>query len=126
MATDQLPDTMEASVGRAVERVAEDAAVDTEPLATALVTLHCELLGHHGRFERLGDYVTVDGTRAYRVPIEEWELLTDHLEPALAAAVRRAHTEQARLLFASAVGASDRFGPDEAGVVVSIDTAEQF
>jgi hypothetical protein len=77
MATDQPPDTMEASVGRAaVERVAEDTAVDAEPLATALVTLHCELLGHHGRFERLGDYVTVDGTRAYRVPIEEWELLT--------------------------------------------------
>ena len=46
----------------------------------------------------------------------------DHLK----AAVRDAHTEQARLMFAKSVTGDDNFDPDEAGIIVGIDTAEQF
>jgi len=47
-------------------------------------------------------------------------------DASMAAAVRVTHTEQARLLFTTAVDADDRFSPDEVGVVVGVDTAEQF
>lgn len=129
MANDVTVETGEAPItGTVVERVAE--GVDPEPsaIADALLALNAELLGRHATFERSADYVTVDGTRAYRIDRDEWAALIDDFDfdASMAAAVRLAHTEQARLLFTTAVGADDRFGSDEAGVVVGIDTAEQF
>ncbi|MBX0298344.1 hypothetical protein EGH23_26165, partial [Halomicroarcula sp. F27] len=50
-----------------IERVAEMADVKHQTLATALVILHAELIGRHSNLEHSTDYVTVDGTRAYRV-----------------------------------------------------------
>jgi hypothetical protein len=122
-------DTGEAPItGTVVERVAKGVDPDASAIADALLALHAELLGHHAELERTADYVTVDGTRAYRVDREKWTALTDAFafDDSMAAAVRLAHTEQARLLFATTVGADDRFAPDEAGVVVGVDTAEQF
>ncbi|WP_251328961.1 hypothetical protein [Haloplanus pelagicus] len=129
MTNDATVETGEAPItGTVVERVAE--GVDPEPsaIADALLALNAELLGRHAAFERTADYVTVDGTRAYRIDRDEWATLIDDFDfgEATAAAVRLAHTEQARLLFAASVGADDRFSPDEAGVVIGIDTAEQF
>lgn len=130
MASDSsVPDTQESAVGSpVVERVAARTDVAPDELATALVTLHGELLGRHARYERECEYATVDGTRAYRVDGEEWERLADEFgfREELAAAVEHAHTEQAGLLFARSVGMEDTFAPEESGVVVGIDTAEQF
>ncbi|MBX0298324.1 hypothetical protein EGH23_26050, partial [Halomicroarcula sp. F27] len=53
--------------GATIERVAEMADVEHQTLATALVILHAELIGRHSNLEHSTDYVTVDGTRAYRV-----------------------------------------------------------
>jgi hypothetical protein len=129
MTGDATVETGEAPItGAVVERVAEGVDPDASAIADALLALNAELLGHHGAFERTADYVTVDGTRAYRIDRETWAALIDgfDFDASMAAAVRLAHTEQARLLFATAVGADDRFAPEEAGVVVGIDTAEQF
>ncbi|MBV0902010.1 hypothetical protein [Haloarcula salina] len=110
-----------------IERAAERAGVDERDLCDALVVLHADLIGRHGRFERTVDYVTVDGTRAYRVADDTWdELLGEfEFESAVADAARHAHTEQAKLLFAASVRGDDNFD-DESGVVIGIDTAEQF
>jgi hypothetical protein len=109
--------------GAVVERVARGVDPDAPAIADALLALRAELLGRHADLERTADYVTVDGTRAYRIHRDEWAALIDAAEfdDSMAAAVRLAHTEQARLLFATAVGADDRFAPDEAGVVVDVD-----
>jgi hypothetical protein len=126
---DDGPAATEASIDDAVvERAAERADVETDALLDALVVLHAELIGRHGQYERAYDYVTVDGTRAYRVDDIVWgELLGEFSLPEdVGQATRAAHTEQARLLFASSVGADDNFGADEAGVVIGVDTAEQF
>jgi len=116
--------------GAVVERVARGVDPDPSAIADALLALDAELIGRHGELERGAEYVTVDGTRAYRVGRDEWAALIDDFDfdfdESTAAALRLAHTEQARLLFTAAVGADDRFAPDEAGVVVGIDTAEQF
>jgi hypothetical protein len=123
------PDTGEASVtGNVVGRVAERVGADPQAVANVLVTLHAELIGRHAHFERRYEYVTIDGTRAYRVDNEEWDELLESfdVEAELAEAAQRAHTHQAGLLFAQAVGVDDQFAEDEAGVVIGIDTAEQF
>jgi hypothetical protein len=129
MTSDATVETGEAPItGTVVERVAEGVDPDPSAIVDALLALNAELLGRHSAFERDGDYVTVDGKRAYRIARDEWtDLIADFdFEESTAAAVRLAHTEQARLLFTTAVGADDRFGPDQAGVVIGIDTAEQF
>ncbi|AXG08869.1 hypothetical protein [Haloplanus rubicundus] len=122
-------DTGEAPItGAVVERVAQGVDPTPSAIADALLALNAELIGRHGELERRAEHVTVDGTRAYRVGRDEWAALLDDFDfdESTAAALRLAHTEQARLLFATAVGADDRFTSDEAGVVVGIDTAEQF
>lgn len=126
-------DTGEAPItGAVVERVARGVDPDPSAIADALLALDAALIGRHGELERRADHVTVDDTRAYRVGRDEWAALIDDFasdfdfDESTVAAIRLAHTEQARLLFTAAVGADDRFAPDEAGVVVGIDTAEQF
>jgi len=129
MSNDTTVDTGEAPItGTVVERVAEGVDPGAPAIADALLALNADLLGRHAEFERTADYVTVDGTRAYRIDRDEWTALIDEFDfdDSMTAAVRLAHTEQARLLFTTAVGADDRFSPDEAGVVVGIDTAEQY
>jgi len=130
MTSEPTVETAEAPIGGAVvERVAASADVDAASLVDGLLALNAELLGRHSTFERTaGDYVTVDGKRAYRVAGADWTALLDDFDfdDPMAAALREVHTEAARLLFAAAVGANDGFAPDEAGVVIGIDTAEQF
>lgn len=119
----------ETSIDAAViERVAERAALTGEELADALVVVHAELIGRHAEYARSVEYVTEDGVRAYRVGESEWDQLGDELDlrDEETVTARAAHTEQARLMFASAVDARDDFAADEAGVVVGVDTAEQF
>lgn len=130
MSGDSTVETGEAPIGGAVvERVAESTDVDPAALVDGLLALNAELLGRHSAFERAADdYVTVDGKRAYRIDGSDWDDLLDDFDfdDPMAAALRAAHTDAARLLFAAAVGADDGFDPDEAGVVIGIDTAEQF
>lgn len=129
MSDDRDSETGEAPVDDAVlERAADRAGAEAEAVAEALVLLHASLIGRHSEFEREGDYVTVGGTRAYRVPDAVWdELRAEYeLEEDVADAVEFAHTEQARLMFDDAVGVDERFGEGERGVVVAIDTAEEF
>lgn len=129
MSDDRTATTGEAEVDDAVlERAADRFDVDEEALADALLVLHADLIGRHSEFERAHDYVTVDDVRAYRLPATAWDDLTDGFDLAddVAAAVAFAHTEQARLAFADATGVDERFTDDEAGVVVGIDTAEEF
>ncbi|MFB6223434.1 MAG: hypothetical protein ABEH86_07155 [Haloarcula sp.] len=111
-----------------IERAAERAAVDEQDLCDALIILHAELIGRHGEFEREFDYVTVDGTRAYRVDDSVFDSLLSEFgfEEAVRDAIRLAHTEQAKLLFAKSVRGDDNFDTDECGIVIGIDTAEQF
>jgi hypothetical protein len=109
------------------ERVAEDADVSTDDLTDVLTVLDAELRGLHSEFERESDYVTVEGRRAYVVDREAWESVVEgfELEPELVEAARRAHSEQARLLVDAAV--SDvRFGGEDVGVVVGVETAEEM
>ncbi|WP_135304543.1 hypothetical protein [Haloarcula amylovorans] len=110
-----------------IDHAAETVGVDRGALADALVVFHPELLGRHSEFES-EPYVTVDGTRAYRVSESAVdELLADFdFGEEVTAAVKLAHTEQAELLFADAVQGDDDFDTDECGLVVGIDTAEQF
>ncbi|MBV0924581.1 hypothetical protein KTS45_10265 [Halomicroarcula limicola] len=110
-----------------IDHAAETVGVDREALADALVVFHPELLGRHSGFES-EPYVTVDGVRAYRVPESAAdELLADFdFDEGVASAVKLAHTEQAELLFADAVQGDDDFDGGECGLVVGIDTAEQF
>jgi hypothetical protein len=120
----------ETSIDEAViERVADrSAALTGEELADALVVVHAELIGRHSEYERTADYVTDDGVRAYRVEESAWDDLADAVDLGgeELPAVRAAHTEQARLMFSAAADAGDDFRSDQAGVVVGIDTAEQF
>lgn len=129
--TDDRPErTEEAPIDEAVrDRVADETgSVDDEKLTTALVELNAVLIGEHSRLERAGDYVTADGVRAYRVPDDEWESIVEEFdfEDDVETAVRRTHTEQARLMFASVADAHEGFADDECGVVIGIDTAEEF
>ena len=124
------PETREAPVDEAVlERVADRTGVDAAEIADELVVLNAALIGRHSELER-HDYVTVDSTRAYRVPGSTWDELGDDVDvdadDERFGAVQLAHTEQAQLAFADATGVDDRFGEDEYGVVVGIDTAEEF
>lgn len=111
-----------------IERAAERAGIDEKSLCDALVILHADLIGRHSQFEGEGDYVTVDGTRAYRVSDEVCDDLLSEFgfEDDIAAGVRVTHTEQAKLLFAKSVHGDDNFDADECGIVIGIDTAEQF
>lgn len=121
--------TAEAGLDAAVlDRAVELTDVEPESLADALVVLHAELIGRHSNLEADADYVTVDGRRAYRVHETVWDDFLDEFgfDDATEAAVRYAHTEQAKLLFASSVGGTDVFDDAEEGVVIGIDTAEQF
>lgn len=129
MSEDHTSKTREAPIDDAVlDQTAAQSEVDAERIVDALVILHAELVGRHAEFERDDDYVTVDNTRAYRVPHPVWDDLIDafEFEAAVAAAVEFAHTEQARRLFADADGVEERFGDDDRGVVIGIDTAEVF
>ena len=129
MSDDAGPETRETPIdGAVVRRVADETAVDPDELAAALVELDAALLGRHSTFERNGDYVTVEGVRAYRVDEGDREAtLTEFsFDDDVATAVRTAHTEQARLLYASATDADEGFGDDDVGVVVGVDTAEEF
>ncbi|GCF14764.1 hypothetical protein Harman_26990 [Haloarcula mannanilytica] len=111
-----------------IERAAERAGIDEKSLCDALVILHADLIGRHSKFEREFDYVTVDGTRAYRISDEVCDDLLSEFgfDDDIAAGVRLAHTEQAKLLFAKSVRGDDNFDADECGIVIGIDTAEQF
>jgi hypothetical protein len=111
-----------------VERAADRAGVEEDALPDALVVLHAELIGRHAQYERAYDYVTVDGMRAYRVDDIVWgELFGEFSFPEdVGRAAEAAHTEQARPLFAGSVRGDDNFGADEAGIVIGVDTAEQF
>lgn len=129
MADERSSETHEAPIDDAViDRTADRTGVDPETIADALVILNADLIGRHSGFEREGDYATVDDTRAYRVPETTWNDLVSEFdfEDEVAGAIALAHTEQAQLTFADAVSVDDRFGDDEYGVVVGIDTAEQF
>ena len=126
---DSTPGTGEAPIDGAVAaRVVEERPVDEDALANALVEVNAELVGRHAELERAADYVTVDGVRAYRVDRGTRDGLLDGYEfdEIVADAVGEAHTEQARLMFADAVDGDDRFEADEVGVVIGVDTAEQF
>ncbi len=114
--------------GAVIERTAEKAEMDASRLFGTLEILHAELIGRHSNLEREREYVTVDGVRAYRVDEAVWDefLAEFDIDDTEAAAVRYAHTEQAKLLFAKSVSGSDTFGAGEEGVVIGIDTAEQF
>ena len=125
------PETGEAPIGTdTVERAADEQGVDPDALADALIEVNAALIGRHGELERSADHVTVDEVRAYRVEEERWDRLFEEdafeFDDGLAAAIEAAHTEQARLLFADAVDADERFEPGEVGVVVGVDTAEEF
>lgn len=111
-----------------VERAAELAEVGADSLVGALVVLHAELIGRHSNLEADTDYVTVDGRRGYRVRELVWDefLAEFDFDDPTEAAVRYVHTEQAKLLFAKSVRGHDNFAPGEEGVVIGIDTAEQF
>jgi len=114
--------------GAVIERTADRAGIATDALVDALDVLHAELLGRHSDLEGTGAYVTHDGVRAYRVRAHVWDdfLETFELDAEIEAAVRHAHTEQARQLFAATAEGGDSFDGDEEGVVVEIDTAKQW
>jgi hypothetical protein len=123
------PEAREAPIDEAVlDRVADRTGVDASTIADELVVLNARLIGRHAELEREYEYVTADSTRAYRVPDAVWDDFTDGTgaDEALAGAAQIAHTEQAQLMFADATGVDDRFGDGEYGVVVGIDTAEEF
>jgi hypothetical protein len=114
--------------GPLIERTAEKAGMPVEDVDGALEILHAELIGRHSNLERDREYVTVDGVRAYCVDEAVWDefLAEFDFEEATEAAVRYLHTEQAKLLFAKSIRGDDNFEAGEEGVVIGIDTAEQF
>lgn len=99
----------------------------TESPTNALAVLHAELIGRHSNLEADIEYVTIDSRRAYRVHESIWDdfLAVFEVDDSTAAAIRYAHTEQAKLPFAKFTRGSDYFAPEEEGVVIRIDTAEQ-
>ncbi|RDI70079.1 hypothetical protein [Halopelagius longus] len=122
-------ETGESPIDAAVaERVADETGLGLDELRTALVELNSALIGRHSTLERQGDYETVDGVRGYRVPAEEWKAILDDFEfrEETEGALLRAHTEQTRMLFAESPDARERFEEGEVGVVVGVDTAEEF
>ena len=129
MSDDRTSKAGETSIDEAVvDRAADRTGVDADEVTDALVVLHASLIGRHSEFEREGHYVTVDGTRAYRVPKAVWNDLLGEFdfEDDVGDAVEFAHTEQTRLMFADAVDADARFEEDDRGIVVGVDTAEEF
>lgn len=125
------PETGESPIDASVAtRVAEETALDEDELRTALVELNAALIGYHSELERRGDYQTVDGVRAYRVSRDEWQnLLAEfdfEFDEETESALLRAHTKQALAVFASSADARERFEGDDVGVVVGVDTAEEF
>ena len=129
MSDDRTSEAGETSIDEAVvDRAADRSGVDADEITDALVVLHASLIGRHSEFEREYDYVTVDETRAYRVPEAVWDDLLGEFgfEDDVADAVEFAHTEQTRLVFADAVDVDARFGESDRGVVVGVDTAEEF
>lgn len=129
MSDDRTSGTGETSIDEAVvDRAADRSGVDADEITDALVVLHASLIGRHSEFEREYDYATVDGTRAYRVPESVWDDLREAFDAGdeVADAVEFAHTEQARLAFADAVDADEHFGEGDRGIVVGVDTAEEF
>ncbi|SFR36694.1 hypothetical protein [Halogeometricum limi] len=123
--TDETAIPIESSV---VERVAEESGVDSEGLMAALVELDATLIGQHSTLERSGDYVSVDDTRAYRISRERLQTVLNDFtfDERIEAAVVRAHTEQADQFFASATHATEGFDEGEVGIVVGVNTAEEF
>lgn len=111
-----------------IEYAADQMGLDPGAIADALIVLHADLIGRHAIYERSCEHVTIDGTRAYRVTGEEWGALLSDFDFAadVEAGVMLAHTEMAELLFAKSVSGDDAFGPEEAGIVIGIDTAEQY
>jgi hypothetical protein len=110
-----------------VSRTAGATDVSEDDLGDALVVLGAELIGRHAEFESAYEYATVDGRRAYLADEAAWtRVATDvDLDERLATAARRAHGEQARLLFDEAVR-SGRLDGDAVGIVVGVDTAEEM
>ena len=110
-----------------IRSAAQARNVDAPTVADALTVLHAELLSRHHEYEQY-PYVTVDGTRAYRLPqsVVEDLLAEFDFEEGVADAVRQAHTEEARMLFAESVEGDDAFEADEDGLAIGIDTAEQY
>lgn len=110
-----------------IERNADRAGVDASDLGAALTEVNSTLIGRHAELERAADYVSVEQRRAYRVEPSWWEdtLADFDLPEGVATAVRMTHTERAKLAFEDSVEGDERFGDDE-GVVVGVDTAEQF
>lgn len=109
-----------------VSRTAEDTGVSREELADALEVLDADLRGRHSGFEE-GRYVTVEERRAYAIDPDEWESLFEpyDLEKPLEEATRRAHDRQAEALFVASEGDAGAMD-DASGVVIGVDTAEQF
>lgn len=109
-----------------VSRTADDVDVEREELADALELLDADLRGRHSEFEE-GSYVTLEERRAYAIDPDEWESLFEpyDLEKSLEEAARRAHERQAEALFVASEGDADAMA-DVSGVVIGIDTAEQF
>lgn len=109
-----------------VSRTADDVDVEREELADALELLDADLRGRHSEFEE-GSYVTLKERRAYAIDPDEWESLFEpyDLEKSLEEAARRAHERQAEALFVASEGDADAMA-DVSGVVIGIDTAEQF
>ncbi|MFC7006781.1 hypothetical protein [Halalkalicoccus salilacus] len=109
-----------------VSRTADDVDVEREELADALELLDADLRGRHSEFEE-GGYVTLEERRAYAIDPDEWESLFEpyDLEKSLEEAARRAHERQAEALFVASEGDAGAMA-DVSGVVIGIDTAEQF
>jgi hypothetical protein len=107
-----------------VARVAEDSQLSESGLRDALAVLDSEFRGRHSDLEDQ-PYVTSGDRRAYQADDALWERLTAGMsfDEETAAAVREAHTEQARLLDDQAV---EQAGFGVGGVVVGIDTAEDM
>lgn len=112
------------------ERVADETDLSLDELKNALVELNAALIGYHSELERCGDYQTVDGARAYRISDDDWENLLAkfdfEFDDEMESALLRTHTEQTRLMFASSIDARERFEENDVGVVVGVDTAEEF
>jgi hypothetical protein len=128
MSDNQSSETGELQISNDVlNRVVDQSEVTKETIADKLVVLHAALIGRHSTLEKY-DYTTIDNTRAYRVPEAIWDDLVEEFEftEEVATAVKFAHTEQAQLIFADATDVDDRFEEEEYGIVVGIETAEEF
>jgi hypothetical protein len=130
MSTDQSDATADrfGLDGHTIEQTAGKAEMPVAELVGTLEILHAELIGRHSNLERDREYVTVDGVRAYCVDEGVWDefLAEFDFDEGTESAVRYAHTRQAKLLFAKSIAGDDNFAADEEGVVIGIDTAEQF